>query len=122
MDDAYIRPLFANLVTYIAYVYFTGHREKANILCFHPLASDVLATSGYDGKILIWNMNKRQVEISLDPIQEPVRDIQLPLYVCVSSVVVSSFQWPGAKMVPSWPQWDETGASKSTILVVPPAP
>ena len=56
-------------------LFCTGHREKANILCFHPLASDVLATSGYDGKILIWNINKQQVEISLDPTQEPVRFI-----------------------------------------------
>jgi len=55
-------------------LFIPGHREKANILCFHPLASDVLATSGYDGKILIWNMSKQQVEISLDPVQEPVRD------------------------------------------------
>ena len=60
----------------------TGHREKANVLCFHPLASDVLATSGYDGKILIWNLSKQQAEISLDPIQEPVSSY-LSLCVCV---------------------------------------
>ena len=42
------------------------------MLCFHPLASDILATAAYDGKILIWNVAKQQVEITLDPIEEPV--------------------------------------------------
>ena len=82
-------------------VLFVGHREKANILCFHPLASDVMATAGYDGKLLIWDMNKRQVEISLDPVQEPVRHSTLFVCMKVPISLVSCFLWRGVKMVPN---------------------
>jgi len=61
-----------------------GHHEKANVLCFHPLASNILATAAYDGKIFIWNVAKQQVEITLDPIQEPV--MRQEIIMCYYSV------------------------------------
>ena len=49
-----------------------GHHEKPNVLAFHPQANSLLASAGYDGKLLIWNVEKKTIEITLEPLAEPV--------------------------------------------------
>uniref|UniRef100_A0A1X7U457 Coronin n=1 Tax=Amphimedon queenslandica TaxID=400682 RepID=A0A1X7U457_AMPQE len=49
----------------------TGHYEKPNVIKFHPIAKDILASAGYDGKIFIWDVDKASIEITIEP-PEPV--------------------------------------------------
>ena len=49
-----------------------GHEEKCNVLLFHPLASSLLTSAGYDGSVFIWDLENREVAITLDPLPEPV--------------------------------------------------
>ena len=56
----------------------SGHQEKPNILAFHPQASSLLASAGYDGRLLVWNLDTQKVAITLEPLSEPV---SITLYV-----------------------------------------
>jgi coronin-7 len=49
-----------------------GHEEKCNVLLFHPLASSLLTSAGYDGSVFIWDLENREVAITLDPLPEPL--------------------------------------------------
>ena len=49
-----------------------GHEEKCNVLAFHPHASSLLVTAGYDRNVLIWDLEEKEVAITLDPLPEPV--------------------------------------------------
>lgn len=44
----------------------TGHQDKPNVIAFHPLAKSVLASAGYDGCLHIWNVDKKEISITLD--------------------------------------------------------
>ena len=37
---------------------FPAHADKVQIVKFHPLASDVIVTVGFDKTIKIWNLNE----------------------------------------------------------------
>ena len=41
-------------------------------MAYHPQAKDILASAGYDGKIFIWNIESKKIEITLEPLDEPV--------------------------------------------------
>lgn len=43
-----------------------GHTEKIYSVKFHPLASDILASSSYDMSLRIWNLRSGQQELKLD--------------------------------------------------------
>ena len=60
-----------------------GHEDKCNILLFHPMASSLLATAACDGTVLIWDLDKKEVKISLDPLPEPVSGVCVCVRVCV---------------------------------------
>ena len=53
-------------------LYPLGHQEKPNLLAFHPQATSLLASAGYDGRLLIWNLDTRKIEITMDTLPEPV--------------------------------------------------
>ena len=65
-----------------------GHEDKCNILLFHPMASSLLATAACDGTVLIWDLDKKEVKISLDPLPEPVSGVCVCVCVCVFLVCV----------------------------------
>uniref|UniRef100_A0A8C4Q545 Coronin n=1 Tax=Eptatretus burgeri TaxID=7764 RepID=A0A8C4Q545_EPTBU len=44
----------------------TGHTEKIYSIKFHPLASDVLASSSYDHSVRIWDVQSRKEAIRLE--------------------------------------------------------
>jgi len=52
--------------------FLIGHQEKPNLLAFHPQASSLLASVGYDCRLLIWNLDTQKVEITMDPLPEPL--------------------------------------------------
>lgn len=52
--------------------FLIGHQEKPNALAFHPQASSLLASAGYDGRLLVWNVDTQKVAITLDPLREPL--------------------------------------------------
>jgi len=37
--------------------FFAAHKDKVQIVAFHPLASNVLLTAGYDTAVKIWDLN-----------------------------------------------------------------
>ena len=39
---------------------FPAHADKVQIIKFHPLASDVVVTVGFDKTIKIWNLNETE--------------------------------------------------------------
>lgn len=45
------------------------------------MASSLLATAACDGTVLIWDLEKKAVKISLDPLPEPVSDVCVCLCV-----------------------------------------
>ena len=49
-----------------------GHYEKPNVIKFHPISQDILASAGYDCKVFIWNVETRSIEITLDATPDPV--------------------------------------------------
>ena len=74
-----------------------GHQEKPNILCFHPLASSILASCGYDCRLYIWNVNTKKIAITLNPVKEPVSNcyiVGLVLILLLISILtfLGSFQ------------------------------
>ena len=50
----------------------TGHQEKANVLAFHPQAEGLLASAGYDGKLLLWDLTDQCVAMEMEPLPQPV--------------------------------------------------
>lgn len=50
-----------------------GHQEKPNVIQFHPFAKSLLASAGYDCRLLVWDISKLAVAISLDELSAPVR-------------------------------------------------
>ena len=50
-----------------------GHQEKPNILCFHPQASSLMASAGFDCRLLIWDLEQRKIALRMDPLPQPVR-------------------------------------------------
>jgi coronin-7 len=52
--------------------FLIGHQEKPNILCFHPQASSLLASAGYDCRLLIWDLTERTISLQMDPLPEPL--------------------------------------------------
>lgn len=51
----------------------TGHQDKANVLQFHPQANSLLASAGYDCRLLLWDISSLSVVLTLDKLPEPVR-------------------------------------------------
>ena len=49
-----------------------GHHEKPNVLAFHPQAEGLLASAGYDCKLLLWDLTNQCVAKELDPLPQPV--------------------------------------------------
>lgn len=49
-----------------------GHHDKANILAFHPQTMSLLASAGYDGQIILWDISCLEIVLSLDKLDEPV--------------------------------------------------
>ena len=52
-----------------------GHQEKPNVLQFHPQARSLLASAGYDCKLLLWDLSSLSVAVTLDELPEPVTSI-----------------------------------------------
>ena len=50
-----------------------GHRDKANILQFHPQAKSLLASAGYDCQVILWNLDSLSIALTLNRLPEPVR-------------------------------------------------
>ena len=50
-----------------------GHQEKPNILCFHPQASSLLASAGFDCQLFLWDLEERAISLRMDPLPQPVR-------------------------------------------------
>ena len=50
-----------------------GHQEKPNLLCFHPQASSLLATAGFDCHLFIWDLEERAISLRMDTLPQPVR-------------------------------------------------
>ena len=65
-------PLSSSPLLLPSIFYSLGHQEKPNLLAFHPQASSLLASAGYDGRLLIWNLDTRKIEITMDTLPEPV--------------------------------------------------
>ena len=42
------------------------------MLSFHPHVDSLLASAGYDGQLLLWDLSSLQVVLSLEKLQEPV--------------------------------------------------
>ena len=77
-----------------------GHQEKVNVLQFHPQAKSLLASSGYDCKLLLWDLSSHSVALSLECSSEPVCYILLLL--SLSSGYYSSSAWRGVLMELNW--------------------
>ncbi|CAI8048905.1 Coronin-7 [Geodia barretti] len=52
--------------------FFIGHQEKPNLLCFHPQASSLLATAGFDCHLFIWDLEERAISLRMDPLPQPL--------------------------------------------------
>ncbi|CAI8054249.1 Coronin-7 [Geodia barretti] len=52
--------------------FLIGHQEKPNLLCFHPQASSLLATAGFDCHLFIWNLEERAISLRMDPLPQPL--------------------------------------------------
>ena len=53
-------------------LFFAGHQEKANVLAFHPQAEGLLASAGYDGKLLLWDLASHCVVKEMEGLPHPV--------------------------------------------------
>lgn len=71
--------------------------EKANVLQFHPQAKALLASSGFDGKLLLWDLSSLSVCLSMDRLPEPVCLIVV-VHRLLRMVINSSSAWHGALM------------------------
>jgi coronin-7 len=52
--------------------FLIGHQEKPNLLCFHPQASSLLATAGFDCHLFIWDLEERAISLRMDPLPQPL--------------------------------------------------
>jgi coronin-7 len=52
--------------------YLIGHQEKPNVLCFHPQASSLLASAGFDCQLLIWDLKEGATALQMDPLPQPL--------------------------------------------------
>ena len=43
-----------------------GHQRKVGCIQWHPLANNILASSGFDNKIIIWNIERAEPAIVID--------------------------------------------------------
>ena len=41
-----------------------AHCEKVNMIKFNPVASDIIATSGFDWMIKVWNLSENSKEVT----------------------------------------------------------
>lgn len=52
--------------------FMSGHIDRPNILCYHPNAKNVLASSGHDSKLILWDLNTREIKLKLDQVDTPL--------------------------------------------------
>ena len=48
-----------------------AHGEKVNTVKFNPVASDIVATSGFDWLIKIWNLSENCKEVAVLEVRKP---------------------------------------------------
>ena len=100
MNNIYFDIVFLLLLV----VFCEGHQEKVSILQFHPQAKSLLASAGYDCKLLLWDLSSRSVALSLEDTSEPVLDFcfcsGLDSGYCF--LINSSFAWHGVLMELNW--------------------
>ena len=78
LKESLVEPSFNLIGTKVQYplnmtsIYYIGHYDRPNILKYHPLAANILATAGYDSNIYIWNVNTQDIAIKLEPLPESV--------------------------------------------------
>ena len=60
------------ILNYNNYCTDSGHQDKANILHFHPQAKSLLASAGYDRRLLLWDLSTLNVALSLTGLSAPV--------------------------------------------------
>ena len=129
--------MWCGVLTFPLLIDPTGHEDKCNILLFHPLASSLLTSAACDGTVLIWDLEKKAVKITLDPHPEPVSGVCVCVCACVRAcmhvcayvhimfVVMrnpftacgSCLQWPGVMMASCWPLFVKTRRFASIIRV-----
>lgn len=62
-----------NISCFVLYVHtLLGHHEKPNVLAFHPQADSILASGGYDGKLLLWNLSEQHIVKEMKHLPQPV--------------------------------------------------
>ena len=49
-----------------------GHREKPNIVRYHPTCQDLLVSAAYDMQVKLWDLNKQTNVITLSGHSEQV--------------------------------------------------
>ena len=79
--------MWCGVLTFPLLIDPTGHEDKCNILLFHPLASSLLTSAACDGTVLIWDLEKKAVKITLDPHPEPVSGVCVCVRACVCACV-----------------------------------
>ena len=65
----------------------SGHQEKPNLLCFHPQASSLLASAGFDCQLFLWDLEERTISLRMDPLPQPVSALE-----CVNSKFTSAYK------------------------------
>ncbi len=54
-------------------MFVIGHNEKANVIQFHPQASGLFASAGYDCQLLLWKIPTGIVHV-IDNLSTPVSE------------------------------------------------
>lgn len=56
----------------ISHEFCLGHQEKPNVLAFHPQAEGLLASAGYDRKLLLWDLSDQRIAMEMELLPQPV--------------------------------------------------